>query len=71
MFEFFGRLVNKTKKEPDDPIRDVFIKHLNSKGPRGALVSITVDAVQQGYIVDFDGYKNEIVLFLRKNKKDR
>ena len=71
MFDFFGKLLNKTEKNSDYPIRNVFIKHLNSKGPRGALVSITVDDVQKGYIIDFDGYKNEIVLFLRKNKKDR
>ena len=71
MLKFFGKLLNKTEKELDDPIINVFIKHMHSKGPRGALVSLTVDDVKKGYVVDFDGYKNEIVFFLRKNKGDR
>ena len=33
--------------------------------------NLTVEDIKKGYIVDFDGYQNEIVLFLRKNKKDR
>ena len=65
MLDFFGKFLNKAEEAP------IFIKHLNSKGPGGQLVSLTVADVKRGYIVDTDGYKNEIVLFLRKNKKDR
>ena len=68
MFEFFGNLLSKTEKKSNDR---VFIKHIKSKGPGGPLVALTVADVRKGYIVDFDGYKNEIVLFLRKNKEDR
>jgi hypothetical protein len=68
MFKFFGNLLNKTEKELNDR---VFIKHIKSKGPGGPLVALTVADIRKGYIVDFGGYKNEIVLFLRKNKQDR
>ena len=73
MFEFFGNLLNKTEKKPLVSLTNdrVFIKHIKSKGPGGSLVALTVADVKKGYIVDFDGYKNEIVLFLRKNKEDR
>jgi len=68
MLGFFGKMLNKTEETPNDR---VFIKHIKSKGPGGPLVALTVADVRKGYIVDFDGYKNEIVLFLRKNKEDR
>ena len=68
MLKFVGKLLNKTEEVP---VRNVFIKHMHSKGPGGPLVALTVDDVKKGYVVDFDGYKNEIVFFLRRNKGDR
>ena len=61
LFQWFGN----SKAE------NVFIKHLNSKGPGGYPVALTVNDVNRGYVLDIDGYKNEVVLFLRKDKKDR
>jgi len=76
MLGFLGKLLNKTEETPKEDywergVRQTLIKHLHSKGPGSPLVALTVDDIQKGYIVDFDGYKNEIVLFLRKNKEDR
>ena len=47
------------------------VKTLNSKGTTKAAVPITVGDIKDGIVVDEYGYKNEVVLFLRKNKKDR
>ena len=68
MLDFFEKLLNKTEEAH---VSNPFIKHLNIKGPGGYLVALTVADVNRGYILDADGYKNEIVLFLRKDKKDR
>lgn len=81
MLKFFEKVLNKKEKISKEDywergegyilLRQTLIKHLHSKGPNGSLVALTVDDIQKGYVVDFDGYRNEIVLFLRKNKKDR
>ena len=75
MFKFFGKLVNRVDKilpyTEEAPVKNTFIKHMNSKGPGSPLIALTVNDVKKGYVVDFDGYKNEVVLFLRKNKQDR
>ena len=47
------------------------VKTAKSKGPAGKSVAITVADIQRGTVQDADGYVNEIVLFLKKNKKDR
>jgi hypothetical protein len=65
MLEFFEKLVSKTS------VKHTFIKQLNSKGPGKHPVALTIDDIDRGYVLDADGYKNEIVLFLRKDKKDR
>jgi len=47
------------------------VKTLKSKGTTKTAVPITVGDIKNGIVVDAYGYKNEVVLFLRKNKKDR
>mgnify|MGYP003640698064 CR=1 FL=1 len=49
----------------------VVVKTLKSKGRGKAPINITVDDIKHGVAVDVNGYHNEVVLFLRKNKKDR
>ena len=47
------------------------VKTLKSKGSTKMIVPITVGDIKAGIAIDAHGYKNEVVLFLRKNKKDR
>ena len=49
----------------------IVVKEANSKGAGKPRVHITVADIVRGKVVDSNGYENEIVLFLRKNKKDR
>ena len=42
-----------------------------SKGDGRPIIDITVDDIRKGIATDENGYRNEVVLFLRKNKKDR
>lgn len=49
----------------------VFVKTLKSKGSGKWPLSITVGDIKNGIATDENGYQNEVVLFLRKNKKDR
>tara|TARA_R110002020_G_scaffold35944_3_gene108199 strand:+ start:403 stop:597 length:195 start_codon:yes stop_codon:yes gene_type:complete len=49
----------------------IVVKSLNSKGTNRKAIPITVGDIKSGIAVDSQGYKNEVVLFLRKNKKDR
>ena len=49
----------------------IVVKEANSKGAGKPRVHITVAHIVRGKVVDSNGYENEIVLFLRKNKKDR
>tara|TARA_R110000824_G_scaffold347141_4_gene533939 strand:+ start:145 stop:387 length:243 start_codon:yes stop_codon:yes gene_type:complete len=67
MFDFFDKFMPVTKTS----VKHTVIKWLTSKGPGGQPVALTVDDINRGYILDNNGYKNEIVLFLRKDKKDR
>ena len=54
--------------KPDDAI----VVHTGkSKGPSRSSVPITVGDIKKGFVYDTMGYKNEIVLFLRKNKEDK
>tara|TARA_Y100000296_G_scaffold13702_1_gene15930 strand:+ start:491 stop:685 length:195 start_codon:yes stop_codon:yes gene_type:complete len=50
---------------------EVVVKNLKSKSFLNKLIPITVGDIQRGVAVDETGYENEVVLFLRKNKKDR
>lgn len=50
---------------------DVVVKILNSKGVSKFPVVVTVGDIKRGIAIDSQGYPNEVVLFLRLNKKDR
>ena len=49
----------------------IVVKYLNSKGVNKAPIPITIGDIKRGVAVDTYGYQNEVVLFLRKNKRDR
>ena len=49
----------------------VVVKTLKSKGQGKPPIIITVGDIKKGIAIDTHGYKNEVVLFLRLNKKDR
>ena len=54
-----------------DRDNQIVLKTLKSKGRGKAPINITVDDIKRGVAVDVNGYHNEVVLFLRKNVKDR
>lgn len=54
-----------------DQENEIIVKTLKSKGRSKTPVNVTIGDIKQGIAVDPNGYKNEVVLFLRKNKKDR
>jgi|LULT01.1.fsa_nt_gb hypothetical protein len=47
------------------------VKTGRSKGPGRPATPITVGDIKRGIVTDENGYDNEIVLFLRKNKADK
>ena len=49
----------------------VVVKRVTSKGIKTVPIDITVGNIQDGFVWDSTGYRNEIVLFLRKDKRDR
>ena len=53
------------------PKTDVIVKTVKSKGTKTVPIDVPVADIQNGYVYDTTGYRNEIVLFLRKDKKDR
>jgi len=50
---------------------DIVVHIGKSIGPSRIPVNITVGDIKKGVVYDATGYKNEIVLFLRKNKEDK
>ena len=50
---------------------EVVVKVLTSKGVSKQRLSVTVRDIKRGIVLDSYGYPNEVVLFLRLNKKDR
>tara|TARA_R110000765_G_scaffold232507_4_gene335832 strand:+ start:3754 stop:3948 length:195 start_codon:yes stop_codon:yes gene_type:complete len=54
-----------------DKENSTVVKTLKSKGTNKKAIPITVGDIKNGIVVDAHGYENEVVLFLRKNKKDR
>ena len=50
---------------------DLIVKSTSSKGIGKPSVTITAGDIIRGKCIDENGYENEVVLFLRKNKKDR
>ena len=53
------------------PKTDIVVKTIKSKGTVTVPINVTVGDIQRGFVDDSTGYHNEIVLFLRKDKKDR
>jgi len=53
------------------PKTDAVVKTVTSKGIKTVPIDVTVGDIQRGFVLDSTGYRNEIVLFLRKDKKDR
>ena len=53
------------------PKTAVVVKTIKSKGTKTVPIDVTVGDIQRGFVRDSTGYCNEIVLFLRKDKKDR
>jgi len=49
----------------------IIVKSARSKGYGRPIIDITVGDIRKGIVTDENGYRNEVVLFLRKNKKDR
>jgi len=72
-----GRLLNRRKimgilnwfGSSDDS--NIIVKSTRSKGNGRPIVDITVGDIRKGIATDENGYRNEVVIFLRKNKKDR
>jgi|TARA_B100001123_G_C14543039_1_gene723115 hypothetical protein len=50
---------------------NIVVKSTRSKGDGRPIIDITVGDIRKGIATDENGYRNEVVLFLRKNKKDR
>ena len=50
---------------------NIVVKSTRSKGDGRPMIDITVGDIRKGIATDENGYRNEVVLFLRKNKKDR
>ena len=54
-----------------DRENQIVVKTLKSKGTSKQRIPITVGDIKKGLALDNSGYPNEVVLFLRLNKKDR
>tara|TARA_R100001129_G_scaffold175436_1_gene148470 strand:+ start:2956 stop:3147 length:192 start_codon:yes stop_codon:yes gene_type:complete len=50
---------------------NIVVKSTRSKGDGRPMIEITVGDIRKGIATDENGYRNEVVLFLRKNKRDR
>ena len=68
MSNFFSRFLIG---DPVERRQKTIVKYLKSKGPQDIMIPLTIEDVQQGFVMDSYGYRNEVVLFLRKDKKDR
>ena len=68
MSNFFSRFLIG---DPVERRQKTIVKYLKSKGPQDIVIPLTIEDVQQGFVMDSYGYRNEVVLFLRKDKKAR
>jgi hypothetical protein len=59
------------RSDTEEQNDDVVVKVLKSKGVGKHPVFLTIGDIKRGVAMDVNGYKNEVVLFLRLNKKDR
>ena len=50
---------------------NIVVKSTRSKGDGRPMIDITVGDIRKGIATDENGSRNEVVLFLRKNKRDR
>ena len=66
LFDWFSK-----NDSVDEGESSVVVKNLRSKGYGRTLMPITVENIRKGIAIDASGYENEVVLFLRKNKRDR
>ena len=66
LFNWFG----ESDVERSDRENSIVVKTLASKGSGRPPVGLTVGDIKQGFVVDRNGYPSEVVIFLRKNKKD-
>ena len=65
------RILDWFAKETNDGDEDsVVVKVLTSKGTSKQSLPVTVGDIKKGIALDANGYPNEVVLFLRLNKKD-
>ena len=64
-------MLNWLFKNNVDRENNTSVKTLTSKGSNKTPITITVGDIKKGIAKDAYGYENEVVLFLRKNKKDR
>jgi len=55
----------------DNADNNIIVKSTRSKGNGRPMIDITVGDIRKGIATDENGYRNEVVLFLRKNKRDR
>ncbi|HAI45024.1 MAG TPA: hypothetical protein DCM40_46570 [Maribacter sp.] len=55
----------------DNSDNNIIVKSTRSKGDGRPMIDITVGDIRKGIATDENGYRNEVVLFLRKNKRDR
>ena len=58
-------------KDSTERDNEVVVKALKSKGGTRQRFPVTVGDIKRGIAYDKNGYPNEVVLFLRLNKKDR
>ena len=67
IFGWFG----ETEIERKHKENEIVVKTLKSKGKSKSSINITVGDIISGTAIDSNGYANEVVIFLRRNKKDR
>ena len=64
-------ILNWFKGDTEERDDEVVVKVLTSKGVSKQRLPVTVRDIKRGIVLDSYGYPNEVVLFLRLNKKDR
>tara|TARA_R110000824_G_scaffold183165_1_gene364153 strand:+ start:42 stop:257 length:216 start_codon:yes stop_codon:yes gene_type:complete len=69
LFNWFGQ--NEVPEHHQKGNNSIVVKTLTSKGAGKLPVELTVGDIKRGFTVDSNGYASEVVIFLRKNKKDR
>ena len=67
----FGNWFGETEIERKHKENAIVVKTLKSKGKSKSPINITVGDIKSGTAIDSSGYANEVVIFLRRNKKDR